>query len=330
MDRVNDESVILSPDLYVSEATLKYLMDFPTLLYKGEEWEYQGLNSYPLSDKKGGMTSVKLIKKKLWARNGAPTMPLNHIIDSNSDGNLSLSWDSSTDDVAVTGYRVYLDGYLVFTQTNINILSYQHSGLISNQNYYFGVSAIDGDGNESEISWINDNAAIYMQPPANLIISTIRETSMQLSWDASVDASVDLYRLTIDGVFVSDINTASSNYTFTGLTNGQTYVLGVSYVVSGIYTSAESTASATTATSVTYVNFSTSLNYPTKAMACGSTDNNNSFWHDGISTYPVAGDRVRTTSGFTVDVNDGWYKIIGTTEVMQIVSGLVNVKSLCP
>tara|TARA_R110000822_G_scaffold91697_2_gene211266 strand:+ start:6438 stop:9428 length:2991 start_codon:yes stop_codon:yes gene_type:complete len=156
MDRVNDESVILSPDLYVSEATLKHLMDFPTILYKGTEWEYQGLNNYPLSNKKGGITSVKLIKKKLWQRDGVPTMPLNNIITSNVNGNLTSSWEASVDNVGVTGYKLYLDGNLVFTETNVANLSYQYTGLVSGQLYYFGVSAIDVDGNESEVNFINE------------------------------------------------------------------------------------------------------------------------------------------------------------------------------
>ena len=163
MDRVNDESVILSPDIYVSEATLKNLMDFPTILYKGSEWEYQGLNNYPLSNKKGGMTNVKLIKKKVWAREGAPTMPLNHIVTLNENGNeITTSWDASTDDVLVTGYKLYLDGYLVFT--NNVILSYTYTGLNLGQSYTMGVSAIDADGNESEINWLTETVKDATNP----------------------------------------------------------------------------------------------------------------------------------------------------------------------
>ena len=65
-DQLNDESVIVSFDLYISETTVKKLLKFPSVFYKGQEWIYKGLNDYPLSSKDGGLTKVTLIKKKPW------------------------------------------------------------------------------------------------------------------------------------------------------------------------------------------------------------------------------------------------------------------------
>lgn len=226
MDRVNDESVILSPDLYVSEATLKFLMDFPTLLYKGEEWEYQGLNSYPLSNKRGGMTSVKLIKKKLWSRNGAPTMPLNHIVDDT----FQAVWDASTDDVAVTGYNVYVDGYFITTVTD---LYYNHIGLTRGQVYYIGVSAIDADGNESEVNWTNEtiaspDIAVTPDPPV-ISYDNITCDGVTMHWTEPYDnvgiASYNVY----GGVFViANVANDVFSYDYTGYTGANSLSIGVS------------------------------------------------------------------------------------------------------
>ena len=226
MDRVNDESVILSPDLYVSEATLKFLMDFPTLLYKGEEWEYQGLNSYPLSNKRGGMTSVKLIKKKLWSRNGAPTMPLNHIVNDL----FQAVWDASTDDVAVTGYNVYVDGYFI---TTVTTLSYNHTGLTRGQLYYFGVSAIDADGNESEVNWTTDIVSspdIEVTPDAPIITySNITCDGVTMSWTEPYDnIGVVSYNIYDGGTLLTNVASTVFSYNYIGYTGSSSIAIGVS------------------------------------------------------------------------------------------------------
>jgi hypothetical protein len=226
MDRVSDESVILSPDLYASEATLKFLMDFPTLLYKGEEWEYQGLNDYPLSSKRGGMINVKLIKKKLWSRNGAPTMPLNHIVNDL----FQAVWDASTDDVAVTGYNVYLDGYFITTVTNT---SYNHTGLTTGQSYYFGVSAIDADGNESEVNWTTDLAAtpdIAVTPDAPIMTySNITCDGVTMSWTEPYDnVGVVSYNIYDGGTLLTNVASTVLSYNYIGYTGSSSVSISVS------------------------------------------------------------------------------------------------------
>ena len=419
MDRVNDESVILSPDLYVSEATLKHLMDFPTLLYKGTEWEYQGLNSYPLSAKKGGMTSVKLIKKKLWERNGVPTMPLNHIVPTNNGTTIVTTWDASTDDVAVVSYRIYLDGYLVFTETDITNLTYSHQGLVQNQFYYLGVSATDADGNESEVNWIYEEALpdttapgvpfniIYdnytcegvrlswdepydangishyllydggtvihstefdLDPlyrvynykgyglntsiqtgiaavdndgnispraadnkttlsicrPANLVVTASTSDSITLEWDTYLDININLDRITLDGVFVADI-THGTSYTFTGLTASTSYVLGVTFVATGFYTSTESVHTAVTpGTGVNNTQVSISDRYATEALACASSDITFYAWHDGAGSYPVNNDEIFGNQSHDLFFLNGWYKMVASGRVIEITNDVVT------
>ena len=424
MDTVNDESVIVSPDLYVSEDTLKNLMNFPTLTYKGSEWEYKGLNNYPVSNKYGGISNINLIKKNLWQREGVPTMPLNHVVDLNVTGGVKTSWDASTDDVAVTSYKVYLNGYLVYTQTNTSILSYHHLTLVRGRNYIVGVSATDSDGNESEINWLNVTSDVYNDteapqvpfnisysnftcdgltmtweeptdnvgiasynvyngnvlvdnvknvlsydytgygsnaiietavsaldyagnesvistisnqttllvcPPTGLTVWATTTSSISISWEESNDPDVDLYLITLDGVYETAISASGpSNYTYTGLTEDQTYTLGVSYVDSGVSTSAESTVEGTTdVPKIAYNEVILSDKYLNEAEACDSTDVTNVYWFDGISVYPVAGDLVRTTSAFNVAPPDGFYRIANDGSIMQVTSGVVAAVTIC-
>src|SRR5262249_57801493 len=58
----------------------------------------------------------------------------------------TLSWSPSTDNVGVTGYRVYLNGGLVTTALTT---SYLYSGLSCGTGYTLGVAAVDAAGNTS-------------------------------------------------------------------------------------------------------------------------------------------------------------------------------------
>jgi hypothetical protein len=224
MDRVNDESVILSPDIYVSEATLKLLVSFPTILYRGQEWEYLGLNNYPLSERHGGISNVKLVKKNLWTRDGAPTMPLNNLVSTA----FNQTWDASTDNIAVTGYNIYLDGYLLTTTTS---LSYAHTGLNGIQSYYFGVSAIDGDGNESEVNWTNELIVVPdadITPDAPVISYTnVNCDGVIMSWIEPYDnVGVVSYNIYEGNTILTNVSSSVNFYEYTGYTG--TSVLDIS------------------------------------------------------------------------------------------------------
>ena len=66
-----------------------------------------------------------------------------------SSTTIGLTWTSSTDDVAVTGYRIYRDGVEVgTTPTN----SYNDIGLSPATPYIYRVAAYDAAGNQSELS----------------------------------------------------------------------------------------------------------------------------------------------------------------------------------
>lgn len=79
----------------------------------------------------------------------APTAPSNLVVTGYTDLSVGLSWDASTDNLAVTGYEVYVNGVLnqTVTTTSVNIL-----GLSSGTVYEFYVRAKDAVPNYSDIS----------------------------------------------------------------------------------------------------------------------------------------------------------------------------------
>lgn len=75
----------------------------------------------------------------------APSVPTG-LVATPGDEQVSLSWANATDNVAVSGYRVYLDGVPVAEPMGTN---YTATGLANGTTYSFTVSALDLAGNES-------------------------------------------------------------------------------------------------------------------------------------------------------------------------------------
>ena len=75
----------------------------------------------------------------------APTIP-GAVSGLPGDGSAALSWAGSTDNVAVTGYRVYRANIL---RTTVATPGFSDSGLVNGTDYLYAVTAIDAAGNES-------------------------------------------------------------------------------------------------------------------------------------------------------------------------------------
>lgn len=79
----------------------------------------------------------------------APSAPSGLTVSSVTDTTASLSWTASTDNVGVTGYKVYRDGTEVGTASGT---SYADSGLTASTSYTYTVKAYDAASNLSAAS----------------------------------------------------------------------------------------------------------------------------------------------------------------------------------
>tara|TARA_R110002049_G_scaffold76883_6_gene197164 strand:+ start:6125 stop:8341 length:2217 start_codon:yes stop_codon:yes gene_type:complete len=79
----------------------------------------------------------------------APTTPTNIVISNASDSSVKVSWNVSTDNNAVAGYEVYVDGSLNASTTE---LFYTVTGLNASTTYAIEVLAKDVDNNKSSKS----------------------------------------------------------------------------------------------------------------------------------------------------------------------------------
>ena len=76
----------------------------------------------------------------------APSVPANLQATVISTSRIDLTWTASTDNVGVTGYRVYRDGSLVASPSGT---SYSDTGLSAGTTYAYRVAATDAAGNAS-------------------------------------------------------------------------------------------------------------------------------------------------------------------------------------
>lgn len=156
-----------------------------------------------------------------------PTQPVNLAATDITQSTVELNWGASTDNVGVYEYKIYKNGnFLSSTQPPTTTFSVDN--LNASTNYTFFVKANDGSDNLSnasnEIAFTTLNIPDVEKPtaPSNLSATNIAQTSLYLSWDASVDnVGVVEYVIYKDGqAFAS---TSSNTYSVTGLSLGTDY-----------------------------------------------------------------------------------------------------------
>ncbi len=157
-----------------------------------------------------------------------PSTPTGLATSSVSQSSMTLSWNASSDNVGVAGYRLFLNGSQVGTSSST---SYSFTGLACGTSYTLGVAAYDAAGNVSGVATVggSTSACPDTQPPSTptgLATSGVGSASVALSWNASTDnVGVTGYRLFLNGSQVGTSSTTS--YSFAGLACGTSYTLGV-------------------------------------------------------------------------------------------------------
>ncbi|MGE5297872.1 MAG: fibronectin type III domain-containing protein, partial [Acidobacteriaceae bacterium] len=155
----------------------------------------------------------------------APSVPTGLAATVVSVSQINLSWNASTDNVGVAGYRIFQNGNLIDSTT---ATSYQNINLKDSTTYTYTVSAFDAKGNVSAQS--SPASAKTLTPadttapsvPANLSATPASESEIDLSWSASTDnVAVKGYNLYRDGSLIATVTALS--YRDSGLSSSTTY-----------------------------------------------------------------------------------------------------------
>ncbi|NKE71371.1 fibronectin type III domain-containing protein [Candidatus Manganitrophus noduliformans] len=163
------------------------------------------------------------------ADTSAPTAPTGLTATAASSSQINLSWNASTDNVGVTGYRIYRNGTQVGTTT---LRNYSNAGLAADTAYSYTVAAYDEAGNLSAQS-----AAVStrtLPPPdttapviSGIVAGSITANGALISWTTNepADTQVEYGTTTAYGAstaIVSTLLTAHSQI-LTGLNPATTY-----------------------------------------------------------------------------------------------------------
>ncbi len=117
----------------------------------------------------------------------APTAPQSLSSSSQSTNNIILNWNSSTDNVGVTGYNIY-NGSNFSGSVSGNLNSYNVTGLNANTSYSFSAKAFDAAGNLSGLS----NVLLVSTKSASLPLISNQPVSQSVSAGANVNFSVTI------------------------------------------------------------------------------------------------------------------------------------------
>jgi chitodextrinase len=157
-----------------------------------------------------------------------PSTPSGLSVTGTTQTSISLSWTASTDNTSVGGYHVYRDGALV---GSVSQTSYTVGGLSCGTSHTLEVDGYDAAGNSSPKAAIVAAVAACpdTQPPTvppAITQAGKTSTSLSIGWTPSTDnVGVVGY-----GLYQGDSRVGSTTqmtYTFTGLSCGTSYTLGV-------------------------------------------------------------------------------------------------------
>src|SRR5207237_319223 len=157
----------------------------------------------------------------------APTVPTGLVGTAVSSTQINLTWNASTDNVAVTSYYVYLNNVRLADTTTT---SFQHTGLAPGTTYNYRVSVADAVPTYSSLTATPAAVTPFASTPllratqaptvpTGLVGVAVSSSQINLSWNASTD------NLGVTGyyVYLNDValtTTTATSFTHSGLTAG--------------------------------------------------------------------------------------------------------------
>ncbi|MEL6850073.1 MAG: fibronectin type III domain-containing protein, partial [Bacteroidota bacterium] len=183
----------------------------------------------------------------------APDVPTGLAFSNLTENSATITWNPSSDDTGIAGYRVFLDGQEVGTTSGT---SFDLIGLSPSTGYTVSVSAYDSAQNESAQSGILSFTTLAgpdtIAPitPQGLVATNINTQTLTLSWNQTTDnVGVAGYRVFQDGQEILDTQNIAVNVT--GLSAGTLYSFSVQAYDAAGNNSATTTIQVTTQTANT-------------------------------------------------------------------------------
>jgi chitodextrinase len=264
-----------------------------------------------------------------------PTTPTGIAAAPASPSQIDLSWNASTDNVGVAGYRIYRNGTLLVTLGNIT--TYQNNGLTPSTTYSYTVQAVDTSGNASAqspaASATTPSAPDTTAPsiPTGLTATAVSPSQINLSWNAATDnVGVTSFRVYRNGALIATLGNVTT-YQNTGLSASTSY----SYRVQAVDAAGNASAQSAAASATTQSSDTTAPSTPTGLTATAvSPSQINLSWNAatdnvGVTTYRVYrnGTLIATLGNVTSYQNTGLSASTTYTYRVQAVDAAGNASA---
>jgi chitodextrinase len=180
-----------------------------------------------------------------------PTTPQNLTATAGSSS-VVLSWQGSTDNLAVVGYYIYRSSRQVLTPNAITGTTYTDTGLTPGTTYSYTVTAYDATGNVSNHSNSVTVTAIFdttpPSVPTGVSANATSTTAVIISWQPSMDnIGIGGYSIYRDGNQLANVVSSTTFYFDNSLAPQTThYYWVVAYDVVGNRSAASAQVNATT------------------------------------------------------------------------------------
>ena len=182
----------------------------------------------------------------------APSTPSGLSASAVSSAQINLSWNASTDNVGVSGYKVYRNSALIAT---VAATGYSDKGLLPSTTYTYKVASFDAAGNTSGRSIAVSLMTVDSTPPTAPVSLTARAASssrVNLSWQASTDnVGVAGYKVYRNSALIATV--ATTGYSDAGLLPLTTYTYSVAAYDAAGNSSAKSFRTVSTLNPVIYL-----------------------------------------------------------------------------
>jgi hypothetical protein len=153
----------------------------------------------------------------------------------NSQTAVTVAWQAPTTGGTVGNYVVRY----ALAQEPSNILAtvtktsseftHQFTGLTAGTSYVFGVYATNSatQGTPTAVTASATTLPLAPTSPQNLEVLAVTNSTVQIGWDAPTSLNQTSYIVYLDGAFVEQLSQSAETYTFTGLTAGTAYTVGI-------------------------------------------------------------------------------------------------------
>jgi len=206
------------------------------------------ISAYDAANNESGQSAQSCATTGSASDTTAPTVPTGLTAATASDSRINLFWTASTDNVAVSGYKIYRGGGTFSYIKSVATTTASDTGLTADTYYCYSVSAYDASGNESAMTAQTSQACDLTSAatsttappvPTGLHVTPVLSSQMTVTWSASTGAwGYHVYR---DGTLVGTDAVNTTSTTDSGLTASTQYCYSVSALSNTGHESAQCT-----------------------------------------------------------------------------------------